>query len=218
MKYDQPKTSLTLTLLLWLAGLAAAGAAQAQEVRVNYKIRGFSADQKQMLVQIDDINFSDPFLQVWDLDPPAPAKKAAKIAFAKSEGPKFIRDTRKKLKFPDAGIEDSLYPLDPKDETKALSLFGLMAAKDRFVLACTDKRRLGKIKDVPIKVDEETKTQAKAALRGLFWTTDRKVLVAVVNQKIDTGTFVSERDEFHVIRFNPADVLWVESAPEPPAK
>lgn len=207
-----------LSLLLTVAGLLVAGLAFGQEVRVHYKIRGFSPDQKQMLVQIDDINSSDPFLQVWDVDPPAPAKKAQKTAFVKSEGPKFIRETRKKLKMADAGVEDWLYPLDPKDDTKALSFFGLMASKDRFVLACTDKQKLGKVKDIPIKIDEETKTQAKAKLEGIFWTTDRKLLIAVVSQKIDTGTFLSERDEFHVVRFNPSDIQWVDNSPEPPAK
>lgn len=203
---------------LWLTGLLLAVSAHAQEVRTSYKIRGFAPDQKQMLVQIDDINSADPFLQLWDVDPPAPAKKAQKIAFSKADGPKFIRETRKKMKFADAGLEDTIYPLDPKDETKTLSFFGLMATKDRFVLACTDKQRLGKVKDVPIKIDEETKTPAKALLKGVFWTSDRKLMIAVVSQKIDTGTFLSEKDEFHVIRFKPSDIQWIDPTPDAPPK
>jgi hypothetical protein len=91
-----------------------------------------------------------------------------------------------------------------------------MATKERFVLAVTDKQRLGKVKDIPIKIDEETKTLAKANLRGIFWSTDRKLLVAVVSQKIDIGSFVSERDEFHVVKFKTDDILWVDPSPAPP--
>jgi len=195
----------------WL-GAADAGA---QEIQISYKVCGFSADAKQMLVAIDDANAPGPVLRVWEVDPPAVVKKVQPIAFARADGPKTIRETRKKLKFVDAGVDDLLYPLDPKDETKTLSFFGLMAAKGRFVLAVTDKQRLGKIKDIEIKKDEETKTLAKASLRQLFWTTDRKVMVAVITQRIDTGSFTSERDEFHVVRFKLGDIQWVDSAPEP---
>jgi predicted transcriptional regulator len=117
----------------------------------------------------------------------------------------------------DAGVEDMLYPLDPADETKSLSFFGLMAAKDRFVLAVTDKQRLGKIKDVPVKFDEESKVLAKVSLRSIYWTADRKLLVAVVTQRIDTGSFVSESDQLHVVRFDPKAIQWVDPTPDPPA-
>ncbi|MSQ83906.1 MAG: hypothetical protein EXR77_13640 [Myxococcales bacterium] len=203
---------LPLALVL-LATLASS--AFGQEINIAFKIRGFSADQKQMLVEVDDENASGPVLKVYDVDTITPAKKSQPIPFTKADGPKAIREARKKLKFVDAGVEDMLFPLDPKDESKSLSFFGLMAAKDRFVIAVTDKQRLGKVKDVPIKVDAETKILAKANLRGVFWTTDRKLMVAIVNQKIETGTFTSEKDEFHVIKFKPADVSWVDPAPEP---
>ncbi len=188
--------------------------ALAQEVKISYKVRGFSADQKKMLVEVEDINNSTPFLRIWDLEASAFDEKF-KLPFAKVDGPKTVRETRKKQKLVDAGVEDMLYPLDPKDETKTLSFFGLMATKERFVLAVTDKQRLGKVKDIPIKVDEETKTLAKANLRGIYWSTDRKLLVAVVSQKIDVGSFVSERDEFHVVKFKTDDILWVDPSPAP---
>ena len=203
---------LPLPLLL----LPLAAPAAAQEVKIAYKICGFSADQKQMLVAVDDENASGPVLRVYDVEPVAVAKKSQPIPFTKADGPKAIREARKKLKFTDVGVDDMLYPLDPKDETKSLSFFGLMAAKDRFVLAVTDKQRLGKVKNIEVKKDEETKTLAKASLRQLFWTTDRKLMVAVVTQKIETGTFTSEKDEFHVIKFKQADISWVDPTPDPP--
>lgn len=203
----------------WMSALLLASLwslpALAQEVKISYKVRGFSADQKKMLVEVEDINNSTPFLRIWDLEARAFDEKF-KLPFAKVDGPKTVRETRKKQKLVDAGVEDMLYPLDPKDETKTLSFFGLMATKDRFVLAVTDKQRLGKVKDIPIKVDEETKTLAKANLRGIYWSTDRKLLVAVVSQKIDVGSFVSERDEFHVVKFKTDDILWVDPSPAPP--
>lgn len=208
---------LIVALLAAAASLFAA-TAFGQEVAIAYKIRGFSADQKQMLVEVDDENAAGPVLKVYDIEPLGPAKKMQPIPFTKADGPKAIREARKKLKFTDPGIEDMIYPLDPKDETKSLSFFGLMAAKNRFVLAVTDKQRLGKVKDIEVKQDAETKTLAKANLRGVFWTTDRKLLVAVVNQKIETGTFTSDRDEFHIIKFKPDQVQWVDPTPEPPPK
>lgn len=208
---------LSLAVVAGVVFVAAApDVAQAQEVSIAFKIRGFSADQRQMLVEIDDENAAGPVLRVYDIEPQvAPAKKSQPIPFTKADGPKAVREARKKLKFTDPGLEDMIYPLDPKDDTKSLSFFGLMAAKDRFVLAATDKQRLGKVKDIPIKSDPETKTLAKANLRGVFWTADRKLMVAVVNQKIETGSFTSDKDEFHVIKFKPADILWVDNSPEP---
>ena len=203
--------TLALTSLWALPALA-------QEVKISFKVRGFAADQKKMLIEVEDINAAGPVLRVWDLEAGAFDKKMQPIAFAKVNGPKAVREARKKLKFTDPGVEDMLFPLDPADETKTLSFFGLMATKERFVLACTDKQRLGKVKDIPIKSDEESKVMAKANLRGIFWTTDRKMLVAVVSQKIDTESFVSEKDEFHVVKFKQDEIQWVEAPPPPPPK
>ena len=47
----QLRPGILSLLLLMLAGLLFASLAFGQEVRVSYKIRGFSADQKQMLVE-----------------------------------------------------------------------------------------------------------------------------------------------------------------------
>ncbi len=205
-------------LALCLVGGLWSLAASAQEAKIGYKICGFTADQKQMLVAVEDENASGPVLLVWDVEPLGVNKKVKPIPYTKADQPKAIREARKKLKFPDAGVDDMLYPLDPKDETKSLSFFGLMAAKDRFVLAVTDKQRLGKVKNIEIKKDDETKILAKASLRQLFWTTDRKLMVAVITQKIETGTFTSEKDEFHVVKFKPADIAWVDPTPDAPPK
>jgi hypothetical protein len=206
-----------LTLLCCAALMCLATAAWGQDVGVAYKVRGFTTDQKQMLLEVNDVAGAGPVLRVFDVETALPAKKSQPIAFGRSEGPKAARDARKRFKMVDAGVEDMLYPLDPADETKSLSFFGLMAAKDRFVLAVTDKQRLGKIKDVPVKFDEESKVLAKVSLRSIYCTADRKLLVAVVTQRIDTGSFVSESDQLHVVRFDPKAIQWVDPTPDPPA-
>jgi len=202
-------------LLLACAALWLPGAAQAQENKVTYEIVGFDAKAETMLVRLDDVN-TGLALRLYEVESGQPAKKSVLIPFQRVDGIKTIKDARKKYKITDPGIEDTIYPLDPADETKTLSFFGLMANKERFVLAVTDKKKLGKIKDVPIKVDEETKAMAKASMKTVFWTTDRKTMVAVVSQKLVTDAFSSETDEFHAVRFKPSIIKWVEGEPPPP--
>lgn len=207
-----------LGLLTAAALLLLTATAWAQDAGIAYKVRGFSADQKQMLLEVNDLAGTGPVLRLYDVETAMPAKKSQPITFARSDGPKAVREARKRYKMTDPGLEDMIYPLDASDETKTLSFFGLMATKERFVLAVTDKQRLGKLKDIAVKVDEESKVLAKVSLRGLYWTADRKLLVAVVTQKIDTGTFVSETDQLHIIRFQPRDIQWVDATPDQPAK
>jgi hypothetical protein len=191
--------------------------ASAQETKIRMDIVGFDADQKNMLVKLDDVN-TGLALRLYDVESGAPAKKSQLVQYQRQDGPKTVKEARKRYKTADPGIEDTIYPLDPKDETKTLSIFGLMAAKDRFVIAVTDKQKLGKLKDVKLKVDEETKTLAKANLKTVFWTTDRKTMVAVITQKLETAGFTSETDEFHAIRFKPDGIQWVEPEPPPQEK
>lgn len=206
----------------WRAGVvlsalllcALARPAQAQEAKITMSILGFNADASTMLVKLDDVN-TGLGLRVYDVESGRPAKKSTLIPYIRADEVKLVKETRKKNKISDPGIEDTMYPLDPEDEQKTLSFFGVMAAKDRFVLAVTDKRKLGKIKDVEIRKDEETGTLAKASLKSVFWTSDRKTLVAVVTQKLDTGAYSVEGDEFHAVRFKPDDIRWVEGDPPP---
>ncbi len=200
-----------------LATSAICRPAAAQESKITMSILGFNADASTMLVKLDDVN-TGLGLRVYDVDTGKPAKKSQLIPYIRADEIKTVKDVRKKNKITDPGLEDTMYPLDPADETKTLSFFGVMAAKDRFVLAVTDKKKLGKIKDVDIRKDEETGTLAKAAQKTIFWTTDRKTMVVIVTQKLDTGAYSVEGDEFHAVRFKPDEIQWVEGDPPPEEK
>lgn len=208
-----------LALVRWLRLLVAllslhALPAVAQETKVTLSVLGFTADAKQMLVQLEDDNIGTN-LRLYDVATGQPAKKSALIPFQRGESQKVISATRKKFKVTDPGVEDTIYPLDPNDPEKTLSFFGLMATRERFVLAVTDRQKLGKVADIAIKKDEGTQTLAKAALKSLYWTTDRKWLVAIVTQKLKADGLLTEIDEAHALPFQPGDIRWVE--PEPPA-
>jgi hypothetical protein len=198
-----------LTLACTAAFLATAGGAWAQESKIEFKVLGFNADAKTMLVGIEDVD-TGLALRLYDVESGQPAKKSVLVPYIRVDGVKTIKEARKKYKITDPGVEDTIYLLDPADETKTLSFFGLMASKERFVLAATDKKKLGKIKDVPVQKDEETGILGTAALKSVFWTTDRKTMIAVVKHKLDTGNFSREVDEFHAIRFTPDVIRWVE--------
>ena len=205
------------TCAVALVGLGLAVPTLAQETKIRMDIVGFDAEAKTMLVKLDDVN-QGLALRLYDVETGAPAKKSQLVQYQRVDGPKTIKEARKRFKITDPGVEDTMFPLDPKDESMALSLFGLMAAKDRFVVAITDKRKLGKLKDIKIKQDEETKTLAKAALKTVYWTTDRKTLVAVVSQKLETTGYSSDTDEFHALRFKADQIQWVENEAPPPEK
>lgn len=203
--------ALAFALLLPLPALA-------QETKVSLSVLGFTADAKQMLVQLEDDNVGTN-LRLYDVATGQPAKKSALIPFQRGESQKVIKDTRKKYKITDLGVEDTIYPL-PGDGDKTLSFFGLMATKERFVLAVTDRQKLGKIMDIPAKHDESADVWAKVALKSLYWTTDRKWFVAIVTQKLKADGLLTEIDEAYAKPFAPADVQWVEPEPPPaePAK
>lgn len=197
----------------------------AQEAKLTLAVLGFTADQKQMLVQLEDDSIGTN-LRLYDVgtgqagQQSQPAKKSQLIPFQRGESQKVIKETRRKFKIVDPGLEDTLYPVDEKDPDKDLSFFGLMASKDRFVLAVTDRVRLGKIADIEVKQDEETKTWAKVALKSLYWTTDRKTLVAVVTQKLKVEGLNKEIDEAHAFPFKIDEIHWVEAEKDekPPEK
>lgn len=211
-----------LGLSALLVGLSALNSAQvsAQEAKQRLDILGFSADAQQMLVKIDDVN-TGLNLRLYDVETGAPAKKSVLIPYQRVEGIKVIKEAKKKYKIKDDALEDTTYPLDPKDPDKMLSFFGVMRGAERLVLAATDGGRMGKVSDVTVKRDEETKTLAKASQKTIYWTPDRKTMVFVVSQKLVTDGYSSDTDEFHAVRFSPDKIRWVEpAAPEtapPPA-
>ena len=199
--------------LVVLVALLCAGPAHAQEVKVSLTVLGFTADAAQMLVQLDDDTVGTQ-LMIYDTATGQPAKKAQRIVFQRGESQQVIRDTRKKAKITDPGLEDTLYPQDPADPENVLSFFGLMATKERFVLAVTDRQRLGKIADIAVRRDTDAGIWAKVALKSLWWTGDRRLLVAVVTQKLVADGVRKEIDEVHAFPFQVQHIRWVE--PEPP--
>jgi hypothetical protein len=205
--------SRTLTrILLITLGLALLPlAASAQEARVRLDVRGFSADQKQMLVRIDDINNGLSF-RMYDVETGVPAKKSELVPFQKVEEIKKLKELRKKYKIKDDGVKSTHFQMDPNDPEAQLSFFGVLRGKDgeRLVVACTDGARMGKVSEVKVKQDEESKARAEASLKTIYWTTDHKLMVAVVIQNIDTPGFTSDMDELHAQKFKPDDVQWVE--------
>lgn len=203
---------MSRVLIAAVLGLLWSLPALGQETKVTLAILGFTADAKQMLVQLEDDNVGTN-LRLYDVATGQPAKKSALIPFQRGESQKVIQATRKKFKIVDPGIEDTLYPLGPDDPDKTLSFFGLMATRDRFVLAVTDRQKLGKVADIPVKHDEGADVWAKVALKALYWTTDRKWLVALVTQKLKAQGFLTEIDEPHPLAFHVTDIRWVE--PEP---
>lgn len=205
-----------IRLVIALGTLCVALPATAQELKVTLAVMGFTADQKQMLVQVEDDTIGTN-LRLYDVATGQPAKKSQLIPFQRGESQKIIKDTRKKLKMVDPGIEDTLYPLDPADPDNNLSFFGLMASRERFVLAVTDRQKLGKIADIPVRRDEDAGVWAKASLKSLVWTSDRKQVVAVVTQKLTGDGLHKEIDEVHAFTFKVKDIRWVEPEPAPPA-
>jgi hypothetical protein len=188
---------------------------QAQEANVGLRVRGFTADAKQMLVEVRDVNTGFG-LRLYDVDTGKPAKKAQLHVFEPAEQIKVLRDSKRRYKIVDPGVEDLMGPL-LDDPSKSVSAFGIMAEPTRFVLAITDRVRLGKLRDVAVRSDEETKTLARVTLRTVYWTTDRTTLVAVVTQRLETEGYQAEVDELVPVRYVAGAVQWVDPCPEPTA-
>lgn len=215
------RQSLLLTLL-WLVSLSAMGTAVAQEARVRLDVRGFSDDKKTMLVRIDDVN-NGLALRAYELDSgqlAKPAKKSTLEQFAKVEEIKKTKELKKKLKIKDDGLKAVKFQIKPDDPDAVLSFFGVIrgAEGERLVVACTDGARMGKVMDVPVKVDEQSKQRYDATLKTIYWSSDKKVMVAVVTQSVDTPGFTEERDELYPLVFQADKVIWVEPESKPEAK
>ena len=190
----------------------------AQEAKIKLDVLGFTADHKQMLVRVDDVN-TGLGLRIYDVDTGAPAKKAPLTPFQRAQEPTAIKEAKKKAKIKDDGLKAIRFAMDPNDPEAQLSFFGVVRGKEgeRLVVAVTDGARMGKVLDVKVKIDEESKKRAEPSLKTIYWSTDKKLMVAVVTQLIDTPGYLSEVDEFHAQPFKPDEVQWVEQPP-PEAK
>lgn len=215
----------SLQAALCLAAVLVANTAAAEAARIKLDVRGFSEDKKTMLVRIDDVN-NGLSLRAYEMEPgqmAKPAKKSTLEQFNKVDEIKKTKELRKKFKVKDAGTKAVKFQMQPDDPDAVLSFFGVIrgAEGERLVIACTDGARLGRVMSVPVKLDEESKQRYDASLKTIYWTADKKVLVAVVTQAIETDGFSDEHDELHVLAFRPAEVQWMEPEPKPaeaPAK
>lgn len=179
--------------------------AVAQESRTDKSILGFTKDQKQMLVRIDDAN-TGLGLRLYDVATGEAAAKTKLIEFERGDEVATVKSAKKRFKIVDDGVESMKTP----DE--AIAFFGVEKA-EKLVIAATDYKRLGKVMDVPLKEDPETKKKAQARLGTIMWTTDRKTMVLVVRQKI-SGDFLFEKDYFHAVPFEQRKIMWVEPEPK----
>lgn len=211
-----------LRLGLLLAGLLLPVLGLGQEAKIKLDVVGFTADQTQMLVKIDDVN-NGLALRLYDVDLKdgalcAPAKKSALLPFTRANAPQVLKDAKKKYKIKDDGIKAVRFAMDPNDPEAQLSFFGVLRGKEgeRLVVAVTDGARMGKVTDVKVKVDEESKVRAEASVKTIYWSSDKKTMVTVVNQAIETPGFSEDKDELHALKFKADSVKWVEQ--EPPAE
>ena len=167
-------------------------------------VLGFTEDSKQMLVRMDD-NQVGLGLRLYDVEtgmPVEPWKKFPLIQFERGDEVATVKQAKRRYKIKDDGIE-ALKTADEK-----IAFFGVEKGEN-LVIAATDYKRLGKLLDVPLKKDPETKKMAQATLKSIFWTADYKHMVLVVNQKIK-GQFLFEKDYFHWFEYKPRKILWVE--------
>lgn len=184
---------VTLTIL--------SSGAFAQESRTHLTVLGFDKDYKNMLVKIDDNNVGLA-LRLYSMETGQPAKKSRLIEYLRGQEVNQIKQGRRRYKIKDVGVEAM------KTTDEKIAFFGVEKGEN-LIIAATDYKKLGKVSDVKLKVDEETKAVAKAVLKSMFWSEDRKWVVLVVNQKLK-GAFVSDRDELIAIKFKKSKIRWVE--------
>jgi len=192
-------------VLVFAASLLAAHTAVAQASKISMTVLGFTEDGKRMLVRMDD-NQVGLGLRLYDVEtgmPLKPWKKYRLIQFERGNEVATVKAAKRRYKIKDSGIE----ALKTQDEK--LAFFGVEKGEN-LVIAATDYKRLGKLMDVPLKRDPETKKIAQATLRSIFWTSDFKNMVLVVNQKIK-GQFLFEKDYFHWFKFRRSKIMWVEA-------
>lgn len=201
----QVRHSRTWVRLLGCAALLVcatfATSALAQESKTQKQILGFSKDQKQMLVKMDDIN-TGLSLRLYDVETGMPATKSKLVEYSRGDEVATVKSAKKRYKIVDDGIESM------KNVDETIAFFGVEKGEN-LVVAATDYKRLGKVMAVPLKFDPETKEKAAARLKTIAWTTDRKTMVLVVNQKIK-GQFIYEKDYFHWVTPDQRKIQWVE--------
>ncbi len=197
-------TATFAAVLIFAATLLASSVGLAQASKISMTVLGFTEDGKRMLVRMDD-NQVGLGLRLYDVEtgmPLKPWKKYRLIQFERGHEVATVKAAKRRYKIKDNGVEAL------KTENEKLAFFGVEKGEN-LVIAATDYKRLGKLMDVPLKRDPETKKIAQATLRSIFWTTDRKHMVLVVNQKIK-GQFLFEKDYFHWFEFKPTKIMWVK--------
>ncbi|GEM_PF-1856632 len=188
-----------------LAVSAFAGTALGQEVKTSLTVLGFDKDYENMLVKIDDNNVGLA-LRLYSMETGKPAKRSRLIEYMRGQEVQTIKRAKRKYKIKDPGHESM------KDKKEKLAFFSVEKG-DNCVIAVTDYKKLGKIADVKLKVDKESKEKpppkAKGILKSVHWSSDWKYMVLIVNQKLK-GSFISERDELYPMRFRKRKIRWVE--------
>ncbi len=198
----RPRGAQSVYAVLCLgAALLLPALAAAQESKTDKWILGFTKDQKQMLVKMNDIN-TGLSLRVYDVETGLPAAKSKLIEYSRGEEVETIKAAKKRLKIVDEAQESM------KNVDETIAFFAVEKA-DNLVIAATDYKRLGKVMAVPLKVDPETKVKAQARLRTIVWSSDRKTMVLVVNQKL-VGDFLHEKDYFHLVTPDKRKIQWIE--------
>ncbi len=66
------------------------------------------------------------------------------------------------------------------------------------------KPRIGRFKDIPLKVDKERKTVAEGSLKKAVWSPDGKWVVVIMNEKTD----LYEKDKVFSWKFRKWKVKW----------
>ncbi len=202
---DTSRCARTIALVVATAVLFCAGQGLAQESKITMTVLGFTKKAKHMLVKMDD-NQVGLGVRLYDVETGMPAKPWRKyplIQYERGDQVKVIKRARRKYKIVDPGIES----LKTEDET--IAFFGVEKGEN-LVIAATDYKRLGKVTDVALKRDPETKKMAQGTLKSIFWSSNRKTMVLVVNQKIK-GQFLFEKDYFHSLLFKKKKIQWIEA-------
>ncbi len=199
-----PRDRISMSALIALgfgAALLLPALATAQESKTDKWILGFTKDQKQMLVKMDDIN-TGLSLRLYDVETGLPAAKSKLTEYSRGEEIETIKAAKKRFKIVDEAQESM------KNVEETIAFFGVEKG-DNLVIAATDYKRLGKVMAVPLKVDPESKAKAQARLRTIVWSSDRKTMVLVVNQKL-VGDFLHEKDYFHLVTPQDRKIQWIE--------
>ncbi|HAN30922.1 MAG TPA: hypothetical protein DCQ06_04940 [Myxococcales bacterium] len=194
-----------LTISALLATIAFASPGFATEKKITISVVGFTADGKQMLVDMNDSNYGRG-LRLYDVETGRPAKKSRLIEYERSAKVPTFKRYKRRYKIKDPGMESM------KSADKKMAFFAVEKG-ERLVIAVTDYQRLGKVTDVELRQDKETEKRAEGRLKTIMWTTDRKTMVLVISQKMK-GQFTSEIDTLHYVQFKKDRISWVQADPD----